>query len=189
MHKIILISLRIFMALAALFILLPGVALANGKPVRTMTFKFGSYAVDVNLFEDPPRVDQPLDVTILPHDSTIHPTGRVIAQPGPGTDATQESKNLAHSNAFTDEPKVLAATINFPVRGAWHIIVELNGPWGQSSASFDVNVLGTGPIPLWLAWLIGLSPFVGILWFAWQQVRYRRSLLSRAKLKPQQDTA
>jgi len=185
MHKI---MLRILLPLVALLILLPGVALANAKPARTMTFKFGVYAVDVNLFEDPPRVDQPLDVTILPHDSTIHPTGRVIAQPGPGTDATQEIKTLAISNAFTDEPKVLAATINFPVRGAWHIIVELNGPWGQASASFNVNVLGPGPIPLWLAWLIGLSPFVGVLWLAWQQTRYRRSLLSKAKLKTQQES-
>jgi len=185
MRKIILISLRIVLPLAALLILLPGVALANGKPVRTMTFNFGSYAVDVNLFEDPPRTDQPLDVTVLPHDSTIHPTGRVIAQPGPGTDADQESKNLTISNAFTDEPKVLAATINFPVRGAWRIIVQLNGPWGQASASFNVNVLGPGPIPLWLAWLIGLSPVVGILWLAWQQTRYRRKLLTNAKMKVQ----
>src|SRR5947209_16127301 len=117
MRKVILLSLPFVLVLVALLVLLPGVALANGKPVLTKTFNFGAYVVDVNLFENPPRVDQPLDVTVLPHDRTVHPAGQVIAKPGPGTDATEKSTNLAPSNAFTEEPGVIAATINFPVRG------------------------------------------------------------------------
>jgi hypothetical protein len=159
------------MLLACLFALSSAVALAGSGPVRTETLVAGPYIVDVNLYQAP-YTDQPFDVTVVPHDSTLHLSGELVAEPGDGTDAVP-----LHAHLASLEGNTLKGTIHIPVRGAWKLGVDLSGPKGPGSANFVITVAAPGAMPTWLAWLIALAPFTGIVWWVWQQRRYRRTLL------------
>jgi len=153
----------------------PGVALAGGKPARSETLTAGPYVIVLNLFQDPPEVEQPLDVSIVCRDNA-HLSGQIIGIPGPGTDGVIVRAKLIPAS---QQPGTLVGAIHLPVRGAWHLVVELDGSRGHGMASLDVTVTAPNAIPTWLGWLIGLSPLVGCTWLAWQQWRYRRALLSK----------
>jgi hypothetical protein len=52
--------------------------------------------------------------------------------------------------------------------------VSLDGPQGPGTGSIVVTVSAPGAIPVWLGWLIGLSPLVGLAWFGLAQRRHWR---------------
>lgn len=157
--------------------LFPAVALASGKPASTQTLVAGPYIIDVNLYQDPPVTDQSGEVTVVPHQASLRLSGRIDMVPGLGTDAVELHSNLQPLGQST----TLVGTLRMPVRGAWQIVIELNGPQGAGEASFPVRVAGPGAIPVWLGWLIALTPMVGIAWMVWHQFRYRKKLLVQVK--------
>ncbi len=154
-------------------VLLPGNAFASDKPASTETLLAGPYIIDVNLYQDPPVADQASEITVVPHDANLRLSGSVIEMPGLGTDAVTLHSNLEPLN----QTNTLIGTIRMPVRGAWQIVIQLNGPRGAGEASFPVTVAGPGAMPFWMAWLIALTPFVGITWWIFHQRRYRQKLL------------
>ena len=156
------------------FMAAPGVALAGEKPAHSETLTAGPYVIVLNLFQDPPEVEQPLDVSVVCC-AGAHLSGRIIGIPGLGTDGVIVRANLTPGA----QPGTLVGSIRLPVRGAWHLVVDLNGSRGQGTASLDVTVTAPNAIPTWLGWLIGLSPLVGCAWLARQQWRYRRALLRK----------
>ncbi len=135
-----------FIALALFMIMIPEIALASGGPAHTETLMAGPYVIDVNLYQDPPMTDQSVQVTVVPHDSGLRLSGRILEVPGLGTDAVELHSQL-----------LLA---------------------GQ--ASFPITVAAPGAMPIWLGWLIGLTPLVGVAWLVWHQRRYRQKLLAQA---------
>lgn len=141
--------------------------------LQNQAVKAGPYIVDVQLAPNPPRVEDPVTVTLTSHSGQL--SGRVIAVPGLGTDGSTISAPL-----ISDSTKqgILAGIIRLPVRGAWQIVTVLNGPQGQGSTQINIVVSAPHAIPLWFGWLLGLSPLVGVVWFFWQQNRYRRLLLA-----------
>jgi len=151
------------------------VALANGNPARTVTLAAGPYIVNVNLYSDPPVTDQAVEVTVVPQESGLRLSGLIDIVPGLGTDAVELHSDLAP----TAQSTTLVGTIKMPVRGAWQIIIQLNGPRGAGQASFQITVAGPGAMPVWVAWLIALIPLVGISWMVWHQYRYRQKLLAQ----------
>ncbi len=153
----------------------PGVALAGGKPTHSETLTAGPYVIVLNLFQDPPEVEQPLDVSVVCC-AGAHLSGRIIGIPGLGTDGVIVRANLTPD---AQQAGTLVGSIHLPVRGAWRLLVDLNGARGQGTASLDVTVTAPNAIPTWLGWLFGLSPLVGCAWLARQQWRYRRGLLSK----------
>ena len=155
----------------------PGTALAAGKPARSETLTAGPYIIVLNLFQNPPEVEQPLDVSVVCC-ADAHLSGRIIGIPGPGTDGVIVRANLTPAS---QQPGTLVGSIHLPVRGAWRLVVNLDGSRGQGTASLDVTVTAPNAIPTWLGWLIGLSPLVGCAWLAWQQWRYRRTLLRKRR--------
>ena len=166
----------LLLSLIAALLLASGVALAAG-PAHSETLRAGPYIVDVNLFQYPPITDQAVEVTVVPHASGLHLSGRIALLPGLGTDAVP----LYASLTPLDSSGALKGSIRLPVRGAWTVQVQLNGPAGSGQASFPIVVAAPGAIPIWLAWLIAVLPLLGIAWLVWQQYRYRRSLLFNAK--------
>ncbi|SRR5579884_200723 len=170
-----LISCYLALALLALSILmLPAVALASG-PAHTETLMAGPYLINVNLYQYPPETDQSVEVTVVPHQSNLHLTGFILMEPGLGTDAVELRSPLSPSG----QSDTLVGSIRMPVRGAWNIVLQLNGPQGTGQASFPIVVAAPGAIPIWLGWLIALTPLLGIAWLVWHQRRYRKRLLAR----------
>lgn len=166
----------LFAPIAALT-LLPGSAFASAKPASTETLIAGPYIIDVNLFQDPPVTDQSSEVTVVPHDESLRLSGRILMMPGLGTDAVELHSILVPQS----QSSTLAGTLRMPVRGAWQIVIQLNGPQGSGEASFPVRVAGPGAMPFWLAWLIALTPLLGIVWLIWHQRRYREKLLIQTR--------
>ncbi len=141
--------------------------------IGNQTLQAGSYTVNMGFTPDPPQVSNTLTVTLTPHNGQ-QLSGRVKAVPGLGTDASTITAPLVSEKGSSG---VLTGTLTLPVRGAWQIVAELNGPQGQGSAQINLIVAAPHAIPLWFGWLLGLSPLVGVIWFFWQQGRYRRLLL------------
>jgi hypothetical protein len=163
----------LFLALFLLLMLTPVTALAKGGPASTTTLAAGSYIIDISLSQNPPYVDQPLTVTIQPHNPALKLSGTVIVEPGLGTDATNLTTPLKVTNASNG---TLAASVHMPVRGAWNISVHLNGPQGSGVATVPVTVGSPGAMPFWLAWTIGMSPLVFIAIWIWHQYKYRKQI-------------
>ena len=153
--------------------LLSGIAFASEKPATTETLLAGPYIIDVNLYQDPPVADQAFEITVVPHEANLRLSGSVIVMPGLGTDAVTLHSNLELLN----QTNTLVGTIRMPVRGAWQIVIQLNGPRGPGEANVPVRVAGPGAMPFWMAWLIALTPLAGITWWILHQRRYRQKLL------------
>jgi hypothetical protein len=150
---------------------------AQQQPSSSQTLAVGPYISAIHLFENPPQVGQPLNISIVPRNSG-HLSGQIIAVPQPGTDSTPThvllSPDPGRSNA-------LAGSLQLPVRGAWRLLIELDGSQGHGTASLDVTAVVPFVLPPWLGWLLGLSPLVGCAWLIWHQWCYRRQLLTSAR--------
>ncbi|HLG61003.1 MAG TPA: hypothetical protein VKY19_03655 [Ktedonosporobacter sp.] len=171
-------GVRVFMALTLCLLLLQffsGVAWAQSGPVQTQTLAAGPYVIDVNLYQSQPFTDTPLEMTVVPHDSTLHLQGRIIADPGLGTDAVELHAPLSPIAANST---ILRGAISMPVQGAWQIGIALDGPRGSGTAHFPVTVAAPGAIPVWLGWLIAVTPLLGVAWWLWRQHHYRRTLVA-----------
>lgn len=155
------------------FLSMPATALASGKPARSETLTAGPYTIVVGLSADPPIVDQDFTLTISNHEA-LSLSGTLIAQPVFGTDAIPVHTPLTQNNGNTG---VLTGTLHLVVRGAWNVIVNVNGPRGRGSADIAVTVTAPNAMPAWLGWIIGLLPLVGCVWLIGQQWHYRNTLL------------
>ena len=162
--------------IACFVMMVLGAARFNSGPALTETLMAGPYTVDVNLYQNPPATDQPDEVTVVPHDKSVPISGSIVVQPGLGTDAVP-----LHYQLSPDQSGSLVGSIRMPVRGSWQVVVQLDGPKGPGSASFLITVAAPGAMPVWLAWLIALTPTPAIAWLIWHQYRYRRRLLVQAK--------
>ena len=164
-------------ALLTIFLLLmiPDIAHASSISTHTETLSAGPYLIDASLDPYPPTTDQSVEVKIVPHGGDgMHLSGRVLMVPGLGTDAVELHASLSPLN----QTDTLIGSIHIPVRGAWNIVIQLNGPHGQGQASFPITVGAPGAIPIWMGWLIALLPFLGVTWLLFNQYRYRKQLLA-----------
>lgn len=162
---------------ACFFMLALGAASADSGPALTETLTAGPYTVNVNLYQNPPVTDQLVELTVVPQNTSEILSGTVIMEPGLGTDAIPLHFTLAPLN----HTSTLVGHIRMPVRGSWQVNIQLNGAKGPASASFLITVAGPGAMPVWVAWLIALTPAPAIAWLVWHQYRYRRRLLVKAK--------
>lgn len=178
-HAFVVLYLSMSLAFICGFIIMvPGVVKASGGPAHTETLMAGSYIIDVNLYQDPPMTDQSVKVTVVPHQSSLRLSGDILVEPGLGTDAVELRSQLSP----VAQSNTLVGSIRMPVRGAWNVVVQLNGPQGTGQASFPITVAAPGAIPVWLGWLIALVPLLGVAWLVWHQRRYRQKLLARVPL-------
>lgn len=144
----------------------------------------GPYSIEIGLDRDPPRTGQDLTVTVraLPSGASLQgpASGRVtvIAVPAPGTDATATRLTILQPEAH--DHSSYAGVVHLPVRGAWTLEIEVGGVSGPALTSLPIKVAGPPPIPVWLGWLVGLSPLAGLAWFARWNRGYLRTLLAEA---------
>ncbi|MFL5627516.1 MAG: hypothetical protein ACJ788_18210 [Ktedonobacteraceae bacterium] len=170
----------VILVLFLLLILITGKLIRGSEaqqPARSETLAVGPYITEVNLYANPPQVGQPVNISIVTRDS-MHLTGQIIALPRPGTDASKTHTLLIDD---TGHANTLKGSIQLPVRGAWQLLIELDGSKGHGTASLDVEAVVPNALPPWLGWLLGLSPLLGCAWLIWHQWRYRRRLMATAR--------
>ena len=163
---------------AALFCFLQtGLALA-AAPAYTATLIAGPYTIDVSLTRNPPFTDQPFEVIVGAHSGKQQFSGQVVAEPGLGTDAVPLHAQLL---PLVGLPGKIGGILHLPVRGAWQLVINVNGAQGPGSSSLDITVGAPGAIPPWLAWTIAVAPLALIYWWVHRQRRYRHRLLDENK--------
>jgi hypothetical protein len=150
-----------------------GIANAASKPALSQTVSAGGYIITIDVSKSPPYTGEPFNVTIVPQDSSLKLSGTVTMEPGAGTDGVNIPTKL---KALGDNTSSLQATVQIPVRGAWNIVVAVDGPKGSGTASIPVTVGAPGAMPPWIAWTIGASPLLFIAFWVANQHRYRRKL-------------
>jgi hypothetical protein len=175
-HNVSMFSICFSVALLWCFLQI-GQALAASTPAYTTTLLAGSYTIDVSLSQNPPFTDQPFEVTVSTHGSSQQLSGVLMAEPGQGTDAVRIQTQLRPQAASMGK---ISGWLHLPVRGAWHLVIDVNGRQGPGSASMDTTVGAPGAIPPWLAWAIAATPLILIAWWVHRQRRYRRNLLADA---------
>lgn len=173
-HNVPVLSICFSVALLCCF-LQTGQALAASTPAYTTTLIAGPYTIDVGLSKNPPFTDQPFEVTVGAHGSSKLVSGLLVAEPGLGTDAVRLQTPLSPQAGSAGK---VSGWLHLPVRGAWQLVVEVNGQQGSGSASTDITVGAPGAIPPWLAWTIAATPLILIAWWVHRQRRYRRRLLA-----------
>jgi hypothetical protein len=163
-------------------LLVPGIGLwllflgaSADQPARQELVSAGSYLITVSLDSDPPYVDREMQVMVRPDDASLQLTGQVIAQPGLGNENAQPLRFDLQSSSTASG--ALETKIHIPVRGAWDIVISLDGPAGNGIAKIPVVVAAPGAIPVWLAWLVGSSPLLFVAWWLWRQHTYRNKLV------------
>ena len=99
---------------------------------------------------------------------------QVESLPAPRTSATPVKFKGDFENGTTT---TRAAKIDFPISGAWFVHLTLKGSAGTGEFRLPVQVAAPPKLDDWLAWVIGLSPLLGIAGFAigqWRQVVQRK---------------
>lgn len=164
-------------------------ATAHEDAARTEQLSAGPYLLSVQLHDDPAQVEQPLELAVQPlpggaalDDATV----TVIGVPGLGTDATQTRESTLRPE--TGEPGSYTGQLSFPVRGAWDLELRVSGPAGEGTASLPMTVAAPEAIPVWLGWLIGMSPLAGLAWFVWWNRGYLRRLRAEEAASPHTKT-
>jgi len=155
-------------ALALLLLTLAcGSALAHGVPARQDERTIAGYHLLVNQYADPARVEQALPVTVAaaPDGPSLDGASlSLVGRPGLGTDGVATRAVPLIEEPL--EPGSYAAEVAFSVAGSWELEVQVDGPVGSGAARVPVVVAAPSAIPVWLGWLIGLSPLAGLAWFA-----------------------
>ncbi|MFN8634231.1 MAG: hypothetical protein U0893_10275 [Chloroflexota bacterium] len=159
----------------------PRPALAHDTIAVLERRQAGPYELEIGLDRDPPRTGQDLAVTVraLPDGEPVGWNGggrvTVVAVPAYGTAGTPT--RLVVLQPESHDRASYAGTIQIPVQGQWRLEIEVNGSAGPATASVPVSVAGPPAIPVWLGWLVGLSPLAGLGWFVGWNRRYLRRLV------------
>jgi hypothetical protein len=167
---------------AGFLLTLASSAFAHDNIARTVTVQGGPYSIQVGMMTDPPTVETPLDITVTAASGAPALKGATVtltAVPGLGTDGV--TSKAYPMTAEPAEPASFETKIPLPVRGAWLLKVEVDGPAGKGTATLPVTVAAPAAMPIWLGWLIGMSPSLGLVWFAWWNRRYFLRIRSEAR--------
>jgi hypothetical protein len=172
-------------ALLALLVAVPSFGATTAwahaeRPASVTQVQAGPYAFSLALYAEQPRAGQDLVFVLAPTPSGPQPSSvRVSAQPGLGTNATPTRAEFA---VDPDNPAALAGSVRLSVTGAWLLEVVADGPAGEGRARLPLTAAAPGALPVWLGWVIGLAPLLGVVWFGWWQHRYLRCLEARAAI-------
>jgi hypothetical protein len=140
-------------------------ALAHGVPARHDERPIAGYRLQINQYAAPARVAQALQVTVSADGASLDGVVLTIrGRPGLGTDANPTRAVPLIEEPL--EPGSYAAEVVLPVAGTWDLEVQVDGPAGTGAVRVPVTVAAPAAMPVWLGWLIGLSPLAGLAWFA-----------------------
>jgi hypothetical protein len=156
----------------------PLIVAAQG-PVRSETRYAGAYTLRIDLYSDPPFTGRRYTFDVLVSATTPADlrglTLAASAIPDAGTNATPVRASLSPASSSAGG---FQGYVTMAVRGSWLLRFDVAGPAGSSSADLPLRVAAPTAIPIWLAWLIGLSPLLGLLLFGVRQ----RSYLARLQV-------
>jgi hypothetical protein len=169
-------------ALAALLIeigLSVAATIPSSQPARVAQVNAGPYPLRVSLYTDPARAGFAVPFVIAPTDATSGLTFAVTSQPGREVAATPVDDGVS---ADPGVPGGARGAAEVPVQGAWSLDIAVDGPRGPGEVAVPFQATAPPAIPDWLGWLIGFTPFYGLIGFLVLQ-RPRRKSADRVELE------
>lgn len=152
--------LRLAVCLAVLA--LPALASAHtALPARIVDAQAGPYSIEVDLLADIAHAGQAFDLMLLPRAGGVRPSAQLV--PGAGVDATPLRGQVTPDRDVPGAFDVHFA--NVTTGGDWSLVVHADGPSGVGDTSVPLKAVPPPAIPNWAAWLVGLVPLYGLVWF------------------------
>ncbi len=168
-------SLRLALVVALLLATSLGASAHTTGPARTIPLTVGPYQFELNAYSWPPHTDQEVEISLAPSGADALPRSAyrlaLTVVPGPGVDATALTVAVGPD---PDDPRGFVARPRIPVAGRWTLRLAVAGPRGAASEEIPWDVAAPPAIPLWLGWLIGLSPLIGLAVFGVSEARWLR---------------
>lgn len=172
---------RLFLLLAAVGLIVVlidlGISIAaaypGATPARVDHVTAGPYPLVVSLYTNPANAGYALAFAIAPTQAVNGSlTYQTFSLPGQGIDATPIRATF-HANPNVHNGIQGAAEIT--VKGPWTLQVTVNGASGRGVANIPITAVALPPIPVWLGWTIGFTPFyVLCVFFVMQLPRDRQ---------------
>lgn len=162
----------------------PG-ASAHDVAARVEVREAGTYQLEIALYDARPNVLRPVRFTVraLPGRSPLDQAiVTALGVPGPETYAVPT--RVIRLQPAVDLAGGYTGALLLSVRGGWDLEVRVAGPAGPAVARVAVSVTAPRVVPGWVGWMIGLSPLLGLAWFAWWQRRYLIQLKTEETLRP-----
>ena len=142
-------------------------------PLKEETVQAGPYGIKISYYSLP-RTEQAASLTLAPLPGRpVFQQVKATLRPAGATNSTPRTLTVRPDP--TDGPGVQEVIVTANVVGAWTLHLEVNGPAGPSTVDAPIAVAGPAAIPVWVGWLIGLSPlYLAIGFVVWQVVDLRR---------------
>jgi hypothetical protein len=164
---------------AALMLCLSATSAAAQGPIRSETRYAGPYKLRVDLYSDPSFAGKRLDFDVVVSANAadqVRGLGMTaLAVPDVGTNGTAVRATVSPAAQSVGG---FRGYVTMSVRGDWRLRLTVSGPAGTDSVELPLRVAALTAIPIWSAWLIGLSPLLALLLFGVRQ----RSYLARLQL-------
>lgn len=132
-------------------------------PVRVVHVVAGPYPLTVNLYKDPANAGFALPFSVVSESQLGGKLSYDISSlPSKGVSATPVRAGI---NQDAKAPNIWQGAAEITVQGTWKLHIVVMGPTGKGVV--DVPIVASAPpaIPLWLGWLLGFIPLVGLLLF------------------------
>lgn len=170
---------RVLITLLCL-LLMPASALAHGLQstvAYTEQVAVGPYTLEVEFDTWPLRQAKNFQVVVHYPAGMEGLKGSLTMKPEQGVKGQRRQAILGTYPGVTDG-WVLQAPGAFLGAGRWEWSFEVDGPQGKASQAMTLRVEEAPPFPLWLGWLIGLTPLWGLLGFALRERRRVKAVLA-----------
>lgn len=161
------------MIMLLLLMLVPASAFAHGlqtSVAHTEQVVVGPYPLQLEFDSWPLRQAKNVQVVVHYPAGMEGLKGSLTMKPDRGVKG-QTHKALLGSYPGVTDGWVLQAPGTFFSTGRWEWQFAVDGPQGSASGAIALRVEEAPPFPLWLGWLVGLTPLWGLLWFALRERR------------------
>lgn len=163
-----------------LLLLVPAGALAHGLQTtvaHTEQVVAGPYTLQLEFDTWPLRQAKNFQVVVHYPAGMEGLKGSLTMTPAPGVRG-ETHKGLLGSYPGVTDGWVLQAPGTFFGTGRWDWTLAIDGPQGSASGELNLRVEEAPPFPLWLGWLVGLTPLWGLLLFALRERRRVKAALA-----------
>lgn len=160
-------------------VLVPASALAHGlqtSVAHTEQVAVGPYRLQLEFDTWPLRQSKNFQMVVHYPAGLEGLKGHLSLKPDPGVKG-QTQKLLLGSYPGVSDGWVVQAPGSFGA-GRWAWTFEVDGPQGSASQAITLRVEEAPPFPIWLGWLVGLTPLWGLLWFAVRERRRVKTVLA-----------
>lgn len=144
----------------------------GSTPVRVVQVQAGPYPLIVSLYTYPAHASYALPFAIAPQ----HAVSGTLAYEVSSVPSPTDVPATPVRASFSPDANVrngVQGDAEITVQGMWTLDIVVTGSAGRGEALVPIEATAPAPIPLWLGWVIGLVPLLGLLVFLFFQAGRR----------------